>query len=355
MRICFIGNAQSVHMQRWATYFSEHGHKVSIVSPKYAEVKNANLHVIPYSLRRMPIAFWGVRREIRKLKPDILCSHQANVFGLYGVLSGPKPVAIFAYGSDVLVIPELSPFLQWMVKYVVNHADLMICESQTVKSRLLEFGAAESRILMVPMGIDPQIFRSAKMSVKDSPFTIISARAHKSLYNINVILEAFSLVKKKRPDVRLLVAGTGPKSQELKDSTKKLELQKSVQFTGQISYRQMANLYQQSTIMISIPSSDSTSMTLLEAMACGVFPIVSNIPANKEWVNNEINGLLVTHNDPVDLSKAILEALANEKMREQAMEKNLEIIKKRAVWEDNMRKVETRFLEIIKTSQNTKR
>lgn len=49
----------------------------------------------------------------------------------------------------------------------------------------------------------------------------------------------------------------------------------------------VGNLLYKNDVFISIPSSDSTSVSLLEAMCCGLFPIVSDLPANREWIHDK--------------------------------------------------------------------
>ncbi|MCK5327111.1 MAG: glycosyltransferase, partial [Candidatus Latescibacteria bacterium] len=86
---------------------------------------------------------------------------------------------------------------------------------------------------------------------------------------------------------------------------------------------------------------------LLEGMACGCFPVVTDIPANRAWIQDGENGFLVPTDDPKILAERISFAVDNRVLMENAEKKNSEQVKKRAVWADNMRKVEEEYRSLI--------
>ena len=79
----------------------------------------------------------------------------------------------------------------------------------------------------------------------------------------------------------------------MKDKTNKLGLTDAVEFVGWIQKEDNEKWYSKAKIWVSIPESDATSISLLEAMACGCIPIVSDLPANREWIESGINGIVV--------------------------------------------------------------
>ena len=115
---------------------------------------------------------------------------------------------------------------------------------------------------------------------------------HAPLYQIEkIILESADFLKK-NTDWLLKIAGQGPNTPALE----KLALENlplgSYQFVGFLNSEQNKANYQSATIYISIPISDGTSISLLEAMAYGCIPIVSDLPANKEWITHLENGII---------------------------------------------------------------
>jgi glycosyltransferase involved in cell wall biosynthesis len=99
---------------------------------------------------------------------------------------------------------------------------------------------------------------------------------------------------------------------------------------GKVPHDEMPDLLSRTDIYVSTSLSDGTSVSLLEAMACGAFPVVTDIPANREWIEDGNNGLLVPTEDEVSLAKRILEAMNQRELVASACQKNREIVEKRA-------------------------
>ncbi|MFQ6061284.1 MAG: glycosyltransferase, partial [Thermoplasmata archaeon] len=89
-----------------------------------------------------------------------------------------------------------------------------------------------------------------------------------------------------------------------------------------------------------------TSASLLEAMACGLFPVVSDIPANRAWIEDGKNGFLVPLDNQEILARRIVEALQDGDLADAAMKRNIELIKRRALWRDNMKLIETVYRQL---------
>src|SRR5690606_24274869 len=109
---------------------------------------------------------------------------------------------------------------------------------------------------------------------------IYSNRLHKSLYRISEIIDAFRKFKSNSddPEWKLVIAATG----ELTDSLKQQVAEQNcddIEFVGWVDAKTNAEWYSRATYWVSIPESDATSISLLEAMACGCIPILSDLPA----------------------------------------------------------------------------
>jgi glycosyltransferase involved in cell wall biosynthesis len=112
-----------------------------------------------------------------------------------------------------------------------------------------------------------------------------------------------------------------------------------------LSYTELIEYYKQSRIFISIPSSDASSLSVLEAMGYGCYPILSNIPANLEWVLDGINGNICQNLDSLEMS--IRYTLENADFDKTA-EFNHKLIGQKAVFENNLPK----FLELYEIAQS---
>jgi glycosyltransferase involved in cell wall biosynthesis len=94
----------------------------------------------------------------------------------------------------------------------------------------------------------------------------------------------------------------------------------------------MPNLLSEADIYVSTSLYDGTSVSLLEAMGSGAFPIVTNIPANREWINDGENGFLISVDDEKILAQRIIESIKNRSLLEKSVKKNLLITGKNVLW-----------------------
>ena len=189
------------------------------------------------------------------------------------------------------------------------------------------------------MGVSRDWFEQISQSEK-KPLQIVSLRGHQTNYNIDVLIQAMAEVTKAEPKAQLIVAGEGPETEGLRMLSSSLGIDKNVHFVGQLPHEAVQKYLNESSISASVPSSDATAVSLLETMACGSFPIVTDLPANREWIEDNVNGLLVPIKDSKALAEAIIRALEDVTLRDKAREINRQRVGDKAIWEDNMGEVE---------------
>jgi glycosyltransferase involved in cell wall biosynthesis len=93
---------------------------------------------------------------------------------------------------------------------------------------------------------------------------------------------------------------------------------------------EMAEVFRRSQVALSPTTHDGTPNTLLEAMACGCFPIAGDLESIREWIEDGKNGRLIDPDDPHSLARATLEALADPELRQRAAELNRHLVESRA-------------------------
>ena len=148
------------------------------------------------------------------------------------------------------------------------------------------------------------------------------------------------MVLKKEPNVRFFIAGDGPERGSFEKEAKNLNVNSSVQFLGRVPHEEMANLLTQADIYVSTSLYDGTSVSLLEAMACGTFPIVTDIPSNQEWISDGENGFLIPIGDEAAFARKIVEATKNDKLLSEVRLRNPKLIEEKALWGNNVKKLD---------------
>jgi len=146
-------------------------------------------------------------------------------------------------------------------------------------------------------------------------------------------INAFKIIHKSSPDTKLVVAGRGKEKyvQKLKNLTKKLNLQKAVEFKGFVTEKGKINLLKKSKIVL-IPSvREGWCLVATEANALGCIPIGYNVPGLKNSIKNGYSGLL-TENNPHDLAQAAINILQNKNLRLKLVENGI-LWAKQFTWE----------------------
>ena len=352
MRICLLGNAADIHVQRWAAFFIKSGHEVQIISLSPGAVEGAKVyHVLwwpPVKQVGYPAALPRIRRLIKRISPDVLHSHYAISYGVLGALTGFRPHVIGAWGSDILITPGTSK-LRWAVLVrALRRADLITSLSGQITRVLIERGVPGEKIETIPFGVDTQLFRARGYSDCDPDVDVICTRRLDNVYNVAVLLRALPKIVARRPNLVCVLAGDGPQKESLKALAHTLGIENHLRWLGWLSPPELAIWLRRAKVYVSPSLSDGTSTALTEAMACGCFPVVSDIVANHPWVEHGRTGLLFPPSDPEALAKCLLEALESETLRKEALVINREKVNKDANLYTVMRTVEERYDQLIR-------
>jgi len=110
----------------------------------------------------------------------------------------------------------------------------------------------------------------------------------------------------------------------------------AVDLLPKVPRNEMPDLFRDAAVAISPSTHDGTPNTLLEAMACGCFPVAGDLDSIREWIEPGINGCLFDPDDPSELAQAVIDALSQEELRRQAAQLNVAMIAERAEYHSSM-------------------
>jgi glycosyltransferase involved in cell wall biosynthesis len=192
------------------------------------------------------------------------------------------------------------------------------------------------------MGVDESFFVAGTMQKRKQDgrrHTVLSNRNLLLPYNVSLLIRAIPTVLKEEPYTKFIIAGDGQEKEDLSTEAENLNVSSFVEFLGRVPHEKMADLLAQADIYVSTSIYDGTSVSLLEAMGSGAFPIVTDIPANREWITNRQNGFLVPVNEEEYLASKIIEAIRNQALREKSRTENISIVQGKALWSVIIRKV----------------
>ena len=161
-----------------------------------------------------------------------------------------------------------------------------------------------------------------------------------------VFFEAIPKILSQRPEMVFICPNlAGIRSVE--DRVKSLGIEGATYLLPKLPQTELWSLLKEAAIFVSPSSHDGTPNTLLEAMACGCFPIVGDIESLREWITHGVNGFLVDPRDPTALASAVLEAAAQPELRRAAAIQNRSIIEKRAAQSVTQPKIDAFYTQFL--------
>lgn len=353
MKIVFLGDARSIHFGRWVRYFAKRGHQVFAWSaePPRGELPNfLRLEVKPaWGPLRYALLAPQVRRRIAETGPDVVNAHFVPNYGLLGALSGFSPLAISSWGSDVLVSPRKSFLRKARARFSLSKAALVTADARVLARELIYLGVKKEKILTVPMGVARAFWEEGQKRVveKKERVTIFSCRPLEKLYDVETLLKALGRMKAGRR-WQALILGIGSQRRRLEKLCRRHGLQDRVSFLGQLPRADYERLLLSSDIYVSTALSDSTSVSLLEAMASKLACVATEIPGNGEWIRVMENGLSFVPQRAKMLA-SLLEKLTDDfDLRASLANRAPEAVRQKGIWEENMAEVEAAFLKLVK-------
>jgi len=188
--------------------------------------------------------------------------------------------------------------------YAFKKADLIHAWGNVMAQHMVESNVDMTKVMILPKGINLEFFEFNE--VHDE--TIIKAvvtRALEPEYKHDIILKAFSILKQNKIPFQLTIIGDGTELKRMKHLAKELHIENEVDFVGRINNTDIPKFLQKANLYISMPITEGVSASLFEAMACGCYPIVSDLPGNRSWIQEKVNGILVPSENHIKLAEEL--------------------------------------------------
>jgi L-malate glycosyltransferase len=352
MRIAFVAWHGSEHTWRWAGFYAARGHDVHVVTcGDGATASPGN-----YAVHDLGTPRWGklgyllkaprARRLIRSLRPHVVHAHYATSYGLLAELAGVHPPVVNSHGSDVLVSGRRRS-TRWAVRRVLGAADLVTAPAEHVAEEIRRLVRARD-VMVFQYGVDVEHLR--RVGATERPETqratprLVTARPLVSIYHTDDVLRAVALLEERGTPCELDVADQGPELEALRRLAVELGLEDRVVFHGRVPEAAAERLIASADVYVSAAETDGASIALLEAMALGTVPVVSDIVANRQWIEDGVNGVLVGI-EPEAIAAGVRRALTLD--RETVRRRNLELVAARGDRERNLAACEARLIELV--------
>jgi len=353
MRLCYIVHSQSHFAAPYIDHFARRGHEVHLISFTRDPLPNAvNHHPLPHDCdpTKSPLSYVRaipqVRRLVRAIAPDLLHAHFLTSNGLVATASGFHPLVVSARGSDVHNSLRHAA-RRALIRYVVQHADLVNPVSAELAEKVATLGVPAAKTLCLSQGIEASRFDVPRPPRPAGPVRIICTRKLHRPYQPETIVAALARLAAEGVEFRMTFAADGRDLAALRRDVAARGLEARVRFLGGYAAAELPALLADADVYVSASLWDGTSPALLEAMAAGVFPVVSDCPANREWVSGQGDGIFFPPDDVDALVSGLRRAIADPPSWEAARARNQALVRARADRETNLTLLGTHYERLV--------
>ncbi len=379
MRILFVADGRSPIARQWIHYWVEQGDEVHLVStfscrppwplagytflPAAFSERKAGWNSV---IRRGLTARWraGVRqwlgpltlpqaaRRLRELiaqvQPDLVHALRIPYEGMIAALAGaPAPLVISVWGNDFTLHARATPLMAILTRLALQRAAALHADCQRDVRLARRLGFPSHRPTLVAPG-NGGVRREVFYPPPELPTrpVVVNPRGLRAYVRTDVFFRAMPLVLKKQPGVIFRCVSMAGEEEAVR-WTRRLGIERAVELLPSLSHERMGEIFRSAQVAVSPSIHDGTPNTLLEAMACGCFPVAGNIESVREWIASGKNGLLVDPRSPADLAGAIQNALEDETLRLQAARENARLIAERADYRRCMTMAQAFYRQVL--------
>lgn len=310
MKILYCSQGYSPHDFRFLSALSTSGHAIYWLRLEQNLVLESR--PLPSSIQLISwnqenrgsrwIDYLGLKNDFQKIieriQPDLVHAGPIQKVAFIAALANFHPLVSMSWGTDLLMDADRNFIWQSITSYTLHQSDWLIGDCMAVQEKAADFGFPRNQTTIFPWGIDLQVFKPAsdrkfrKQFGWDNKFVILCTRNLEPRYGVDLVLRAFCENAQLMKDAILVLVGSGSQEAILKKMVDDFRMTDKVIFTGRIEYPNLPRFYQSADLYVSASHSDGSSVSLMEALACGCPVLVSDIVANHEWVKSGKQGWL---------------------------------------------------------------
>jgi glycosyltransferase involved in cell wall biosynthesis len=311
----------------------------------------------PWNVSQTQSAF---RQLVDEVQPDLVHALRIPFEGMLASYTPAEiPLAVSIWGNDLTFHAVGSPWMKAATQRTLRRADALVADAaRDIRLGRIWGFSMEKPTLVVPGngGLNLELIPDRKpqslsflQGIPPQAAMVVNPRGFRpgSVRN-DIFFYAMPLVLQRNPDVYFICPGMAGQSQAYR-WVRNFRLEKRVKLLPLLPQEQLWNLFSQAQIFASISSHDGTPNSFLEAIACGSFPVVGDIESLREWVTPGINGFVVEPSRPQEVAEAILQALEDDNLRQQAALYNHDLIEARASSVNVSKKIDVLYQNLVKT------
>jgi len=355
MRILYFSRTYTPHDHRFLQAMSENGDVVYVLHlenrsqsledrplPRGVERVHWLADRIPFRHAQLLPFVSSLRRVLTRIKPQVILAGPLQTCAFLVAMTGFRHLVSMSWGYDLLIDAQRDRWMTWVTRYTLKRSAAFLGDCETIRRLAIAYGMNPQRIVTFPWGVDLRHFSPAKRPAeKGDAFVFLSTRSWEPIYGVDLIARAFAEFAPRYPYAHLILLGNGSQASLLRKILSQADVLDQVSMPGQIGFKDLPRYYHLADVYVSASHSDGTSISMLEAMACGRPVILSDIPGNREWITSGEQGWFFRNGDWQALAGVMERAILNFPKLERMGKAARQLVEARADWQRNFPKLYT--------------
>ena len=301
--------------------------------------------------RDIPRLTLDLRRLTKEIKSDLIHAGPIQNCAFLAALSGFRPILTMSWGYDLVMDADKSAWMRWVTRYTLKRSAFFVSDANVSRTKAVSFGMNPEKTAIFPWGVNIEHFTPKTFEPSTfQPFTLFCSRTWEAIYGVDVLAKAFVKIASKNSNVNLILLGGGSQGTKLRQILMNGGVMDQVHFGGHVSQADLPRWYHMADLYISPSHVDGSSVTLMEALASGLPCLVSDIPGNREWIEDGANGWLFRDGDVDDLAEKIMSVINNRQSCEKIGQAARKTAEKKADWMKNFGKLLEAYNHVIARS-----
>ena len=360
MILCLVAPANNYHTKKWAGWFSQRNYAVHVISFVYDSIPGVTVHYIDTgssadandaSKLRYLLHAGDIKRIVAEIRPDIISVHYASSYGTVTALSGIKRYVLSVWGSDIYDFPNRSILHKLLLRFSLRKAAYLFSTSEAMAKEASKY--TKKHFYLTPFGVDTDLFSPEKRDRANQEFVVGSVKGLSCTYGMEYLVRAVAMIKREHPEIpiHLRIAGKGPDGPALKLLARECGIEDITAWLGFISQDEAAKEWANMDVAV-IPSlSESFGVSAVEAQACGIPVIITDLPGLMESTKPGLTSIVVPKKDARALSNAIVALYRDTERRNSLGNAGRSFVKEKYEYHVCFQNIEDLLLQFLEQSR----
>lgn len=306
MRVCLIAHSDSPWTPHYAKHLLARGHEVQVISFHPKPIPGVVVHYVGAPVGGGQLWLWKwlylwrvqrVARLLREIRPDVTLATYFRSNGLVAALTRRGPLVISSRGPGDYEFWLPFGLDRALARWIAGRAERLHASSPELVEYFESIGVPRARFTVIPLGIDASAFPPRPGPRPPGPPRVVCTRKHLPIYDNRTLVRALARLRDAGVDFEFRFVGSGNRLPFTEREVRAAGLEERVAFCGELEPGEVSSQLAWADVYASATLSDGSPSSLFEAMSAKLFPVVTDIRANRDWIAHRRSGFLFPPGD----------------------------------------------------------